>query len=108
MARLNAVLHHRHGSVMDIDRQRINAVRTLEALGFRCRNGEWLTGDLYATALFTAEADAMHGALMRRADALAGCAEGSDQEAELSAISAVVEACEAKRWPDGKEPGRRG
>jgi hypothetical protein len=44
---------------MDIDRQHIAAVRRLEALGFRCRDGEWLAGDSYAMALpFTAKADA--------------------------------------------------
>jgi hypothetical protein len=47
--------------------------------------------------LLTAEADAMHGALMRRADALAGCTEGSDEEAELDAIVDLIEAYE-KRW----------
>jgi hypothetical protein len=94
---------------MEIDRQRIAAVRTLEALGFRCRNGEWLAGDCYAVALpFTTEADAMHATLVRRADALEGCPTGSAEEAELAAISDVLEAYEVKRWPDGKESGGRG
>ena len=49
----------------------------------------------------TAEADAMHAAVVRHADALAGCLE----EAELKAIADVIEAYEAKRWRDGREPG---
>ena len=49
----------------------------------------------------TAKADAMHGALMRRA-------EGCDEETEFKAIVDLLEAYEAKRWPDGKEPGGKG
>jgi len=50
----------------------------------------------------------MHRALVLRADALDGCTEGSAEEAELEVITGVIEAYEAKRWPDGKEPGGKG
>jgi hypothetical protein len=94
---------------MDIDKQRISAVRTLQALGYNYSNGEWLppgalTGAVGAPLPFTAEADAMHGMLMLRADALAGCTEGSDEEAELKTIVDAIEAYEARRWPLGKDP----
>jgi hypothetical protein len=39
-----------------------------------------------------AEPDAMHGALMRRADSLADCTRRADEEAELKAIVDVIEA----------------
>ena len=52
---------------MDIDRQRIAAVRALEALGFTYQNGTWLPPvPAPSQALpMIAEADAMHGVLMR-------------------------------------------
>jgi len=57
--------------------------------------------------LFGREADAMHALLIKRADDLVGCTEGSSEEAELSALADVIDAYEAKRRPSGKV-GRKG
>ena len=100
---------------MDIDRKRIAAVRALEALEYAYNGGEWFapagasgaaSADSVATTPLSllAKADAMHGALMRRADELAGCTEESDEEAELRSIVDLIEAYEQKRWPLGKDP----
>jgi hypothetical protein len=43
-----------------------------------------------------------------RADKLAGCTEGSEEELELKMIADTVGAYETKRWPDGKVPGGKG
>ena len=90
---------------MDIDRQRVAAVQTLEALGFKYQAGEWLPPATAATPLsWLANADDLHGALMRRADALAGCLEGSGEEAALQGIVNLIESYEAQRWPLGRDP----
>ena len=57
---------------------------------------------------FWQESDAMHALLIKRADALMGCTEGSAEEAELRTLADVIDAYEAKRWPSGKAAGGKG
>jgi hypothetical protein len=52
--------------------------------------------------------DAIHAVLLRHADTLEGCTEGSPEESELESIVDAIEAYEAKRWPNGKTPGGKG
>jgi len=52
--------------------------------------------------------DRMHALLMDRADALMGCTREQPEEAELAALTDVIEAYERQRWPDGKAPGGKG
>jgi hypothetical protein len=95
-----------------IDKQRIAAVGKLVELGYRFSLADGWTAGSAAAATgagpFTAEADAMHAVLMQRAEVLQGCSEGSSEEAELESIVNAIEVYEAKRWPDGKDPGGKG
>jgi hypothetical protein len=88
----------------NIDKQRITAVRKLEALGYVFHERDW-TGP---TIPSTFETDAMHALLVLRADAIEGFTDGSEEERELAMIADALEAYEAKRWSDGKEPGGKG
>jgi len=83
----------------NIDKQRITAVRTLEAMGYLFRD-EWIA-PAGVTAPATAEADAMHVLLVLRADAIEGCAENPEEARELAMIAEVVEALRGEamaRW----------
>ena len=57
---------------------------------------------------FWHESDAMHALLVKRADELVGCTEGSPEEEELRTLADAIDASEAKRWPSGKAPGGKG
>ena len=89
----------------NIDKQRIAAVRTLEAMGYVFRENGSRRG---VTTPATFEADAMHALLVLRADELEGCTEDSEEEREFAMIAEAIEAYEAIRWPDGKMPGGKG
>jgi hypothetical protein len=89
-----------------IDKQRIGAVRSMEALGYAFDGIEWKppSGGVPLPCLHD-EADAMHALLVLRVDKLDGCTKGSDDEGELEKIADTVSAYETKRWPDGVVPG---
>jgi hypothetical protein len=55
-----------------------------------------------AAEIFWREPDAMHARLVKRADALVGCTQGSPEEEELRAVVDAIGAYESKRWPNGK------
>jgi hypothetical protein len=94
--------------VSNIDKQRVAAVQMLEALGYSFQGGEWVPASAPPRPFMTAQGDVMHGVLVKRADALEGCTEGSDEEAELKRIVDVIEAYEAVRWRTGKVNGGKG
>jgi hypothetical protein len=64
--------------------------------------GSWDRG------ILVPEADAMHGRLVRRADDIAGCTKGSDEEQEFGSIVNAIEAYDAKRWREGKATSGKG
>jgi hypothetical protein len=79
---------------MGVDKQ-----DTVEVVGAR----------MIATAqLIGRVADTTHALLIKPADELVGCTEGSPEEAELSTVADVIDAYEAKRWPSVKVVGGKG
>jgi hypothetical protein len=88
-------------------------VRKPEAFGYSYQGEEWAPSSGVPAAagpliLVIAESDAMHSALVERADAFEGCTEVSEEEAELISIVDAIEAYEAVRWPQGKVNGGKG
>jgi hypothetical protein len=77
------------GRMSTIDKQRIAAVRKLEAMGYVFRD-EWIA-PAGVTMPATTEADAMHVLLVLRADQIEGCTEGSPEEAEFNAKADAVD-----------------
>jgi hypothetical protein len=94
-------------NVSKIDRQRVAAVRKLEALGYRYEGDKWAAPTVTNQSIL-AEADAILSALVLRADALEAYIEGSVEEVELAVITDAIEAYEAVCWPAGKVPGGKG
>jgi hypothetical protein len=79
-------------------------VQVLTMLGYNFVGGEWRAPAGTAASLLP-EADAMLALPIGRADALAGCTEGSSEEKELESIVNAIEAYQVRRWPEGKIPG---
>ena len=85
----------------NLDKQISDAEQDLDAFAHGDFTPDW-------AQLLQTPADKMHALLVERADALMGCTEGSPEEAELATLTDAIEAYEAVRWPDGKEPGGKG
>jgi hypothetical protein len=81
--------------------------KTMKELGYSNQQGIWSSPPV-AVAHLANVADAMHALLLRRADELEGCIEGSAEDAELASIVNAIQAYEEKRWPLGKVPGGKG
>ena len=77
-----------------IDRQRVAAVRKLEAMGYTFAAGDWMQPANDAAAVVPVITDALHALLVARADELMGCPEESVGACELQAITGAIEAYE--------------
>ena len=87
---------------MTVDRQRIRAVELLTTLGYIWRGEEWVAKASDANDRSIVAAESMRVILMDRLEALAGCTEGSDEEAQLVAVCAQLDEYETILWPEGK------
>jgi len=76
----------------------------MKELGYTNEQGIWSSPPV-AVAYLASVADVMRAFLVKRADELFCCVEGSPEERELEAIADALEAYEAQRWPLGKVPG---
>jgi hypothetical protein len=76
-----------------IDRQRVEAVRLLEAQGYAFDEGRWKPA--VGNAQPTLEGDAIHSMMVRRVEAITNRA---GHEAELESLTIAINAYEAVRW----------
>ena len=72
-----------------------------------CTEGSWGTGHEAVRCCRAVLAGIRCDArlLIKRADELIGCTEGSSEEEELRTLADVIDAYEAKRWATGKVAG---
>ena len=83
---------------MDQTRQCVAAVEVLAALGCDWRGEAWqppLMDEIVPAS------DHTHAMLVKRADALAACAEVSDAEQELEELKEGILSNDEARWPEG-------
>jgi hypothetical protein len=92
----------------NVDKQRVAAVKKLEAMGYTFAAGDWMPPANDASAVVPAITDPLYALLVARADAIAVPNEGSPEEAELAYITDAIEAYEAMRWPGGRVGGGKG
>jgi len=76
-----------------IDRQRVEAVRLLEAQGYAFEDGAWKQRGCRDRP--TPEGDAIHAMMVLRVETIAGCA---GREVELEALTIAINAYESIRW----------
>ena len=91
-----------------IDKQRIAAVRILEGMGFTFDGSTWHPPLTKPASSLTGAADTLHALLVRRADDLSGCAQGSPEDHELRAIMKALVNYEGARWPQGRTADGKG
>jgi hypothetical protein len=84
-----------------IDKQRISAVSKLEGLGYTFAGGEWTDPANDTVGPTRVAADALYALIIKRADDLAGCTEGTEEKRELAVITEAIEAYVGVRRPDG-------
>ena len=79
----------------------------LEELGYTFANNDWMhpTNDAAQAPAIT---DALCAPLVKRADDLEGCTEGSNADREFATITDAIEAYKAVRWPLGRTKDGKG
>ena len=87
-----------------IDKERIAAVRKLQAMGYAFDGSDWQPPeDIHESKLIAwTQADALHAKLVQLADTLLGCSEGSLQEVVHYALTKAINGYQSARWPQGR------